>query len=85
MHGQTDITEHSICTAYRRTHRHGHVSTLNYLITATDAFCMALFTLFCVIVGEGVTADKQTTGDLDSMCIQRIHNTDNEYRSSSDL
>ena len=38
---------------------------------------MALFTLLCVIVGEGVTADKQTTGDLDSMCIQCTHNTDN--------
>jgi len=52
-----------------------HVSTLNYPITATNAFCMALFTLLCVIVGEGVTADKRITGDLDSMYMQplRVH------------
>ena len=84
MHGQ--LTSLNIAyTQHTDGHRHGHVSTLNYPITATDAFFMALFTLLCVIVGKGVTADKQTTGDLDSMCIQRTHNTDNEYRSSSDL
>ena len=49
---------------------HTDMSTLNYPITATNAFFMALFTLLCVIVGEGVTADKRTTGDLDSMCMQ---------------
>ena len=84
MHGQL-TSLNTVHTAYRRTHRHGHVSTLNYPITATNAFHMALFTLLCVIVGEGVAADKQTTGDLDSMCIQRTHNTDNEYKLGSDL
>ena len=35
----------------------GHTHT--YLITAPKTFFMALLTLFCVIVREGLTADMQ--------------------------
>ena len=43
---------------YRHTNAHPYIHT--YLITATDALVVTLFTLLSVIVREGVTADRQT-------------------------
>ena len=66
-----------------QTHKCTPIYIHTYLITATDALIVTLFTLFCVIVREGVTADRQTTysdpdpSPLPSHTYTHIYSTDN--------